>query len=197
MPNEVSYFGISGCQYAIGTADPVSMPFAKSLALNAVFNKQPIYADNMLILEAPSDQGYEGTLGLTTLSAAYEKALGMRLDLAEGSALVNQTELKRHNLYFETNGVYDDGTVFVIKNWLMGVTVAKPGRNYASKTDNIEFGEYAMPIRIFGTPVLTALGDEYRDANGNKKIAFIISCKPADTGYDTFEDAVPEAEMAA
>jgi hypothetical protein len=179
---------------------PVAMKFMQSVALNPQLdlNGSPLRADNKVILSLPNDNGYDGTIGLSNLDKAYEIANGYAMALSAGHATVNAVKFKKHCIYFETVGVYDDGDVFMIKNWLLNVVTAKPGKNYVTKGENIEFGAYEVPIKIYGVPVMDAAGTaEYVDEAGMRRTAYMISSIPTDTGYATFGDTVPVVKMAS
>jgi len=174
-------------------APPVAMKYAKSMALNPLFNKQPLYADDRLILEVPSDTGFEGTLGMTSADPNYESALGFAMELVGGGiAQVDAVGLRRHCLYFEATGAKEDGTVHQIKTWVLEVTTAKSGKNYATTGESVEFGTHEVPVRVYGAELLDAAGEKYTDENGNERRVFIVSSKPGDENYATFGDAVPD-----
>jgi len=207
---DTAYFGLRNMKYAFpletAGADakwkdkwgkPVDMPYAKSMALSALVNKAQLYADDRLVLEVPSDTGYDGTMGMTSPDPDYEIALGFAAQLASGAmAQLDAVDLRRHCLYFEASGKREEGPAYQIKSWLLEVTTAKSGKNYATKGENIEFGTHEVPIRLYGAPLLDANGEPFVDENGMERTVFIVSSRPDDADYETFGDAVPDLTVA-
>lgn len=194
---QAGFFGLSDCRFALPGQTPIPMRFAQNLALNPKLSTTKLQADNVTIIEVPSDQGFEGTLGLSNECMEYAKAMGYVLVLEDGAiAYVDVVQLPKHFIYYENLGVYDDGTTFVMKNWLMGVTTAKSGKNYTTKGDSPEFGKHEMPLVVYGEPLKKSSGDVYIDENGFTRLAQRIVAIPGNPGYETFEQQIPEAKVA-
>lgn len=202
---QAGYFGLRNTKYAMedetapgGWLPPVSVPFAKSLSLNTSISSSPLYGDDRKIVDVPVDKGYEGTVGLTTLDFDYEVALGYSVKLADGTrAQLDAVQLKKHCLYFETQGAREDNSIFTIKSWLLNITTAKAGKSYTTKGDNIDFGSHEMPIVVYGAPLVDSVtGENFVDEDGNERYVHILSSYPGDAGYATFGDAVPEPKYA-
>lgn len=204
MSKTPGYFGLKSCKYAFpatgGTwGAPVSLPYAQSLSLSTKINTATLDADDRRVIEVPSDNGYDGTLGLSNLDQDYEAALGYSIVLDNGTvAQLDAVALKKHCLYFETTGANEDNSTFLLKTWLVNVSTSKAGKNYTTKGDNVEFGKHEVPISIYGTPLIDAVtGEEFVDENGMTRMVYMVSSVPGDAGYATFGDAVPDLEYTA
>lgn len=191
---EVAFFGISNMKYAMRGETPTIKPIvgAKNLGLTSQISTQPLYADNKKVFEAISDQGYEGNIGLTVRPIEYETDLGLALKLAVGTAQTSQTDAPLHEVYFEYEIGYDDNTTKTAKVWLFGVSVRKAAQNFSTRAENIEFGEYSMPVTATPQQIMDATGaNPFRNESGHIVKTSILVCMPGEEGYDTFENTVP------
>ena len=196
-PQVVTYFGIENAKYAIG-ASVKSLTPAKNLALNTLINKSAQTGNNTTIFEAISDQGFEGTLGLTAQPEEYETALGLIKELAAGKAQLKQVDAPKHALYYEVNLGLDDNTTQVLKCWVLGVTVQRASRTHTGMGESTEFGEYSMPIRAVPQTIFENDGTTpAKDAKGHVLKACLVTCAPGEDGYDTFDATVPELKLPA
>lgn len=195
MARLATYYGISNCKYALTReAVPAPLPFAQSLALNALLDTTPLFADNKKILEVPVDKGYDGTVGFTYLDESYEEALGYAINIdGGGRAMLDVVSLPKHFFYFETVGVHEDGGSVVIKCWILNMSTTKGGKNYTTKGDNLDFGSHEMPITVYGDELKKPDGSEYRDPKtGFARKVFWVTSKPGDADYEDFEKKVPD-----
>ena len=179
-------------------AKAISMLYAKNLSLNPVMEAVEQYGDNTLIFRVPKDDGYEGQLGAVAPDFELEKSAGYAMEGADGLLRTNMPFYTRGALYYEFKETDATGRDSMTKVWLYNVELGKGAENYTGDTKSISFGEYQYPIRAYGDKVMTTTGDaEYRDARGLGRTVAMMICRPEDTGYATFGDAVPVPKVAA
>jgi len=198
-------FNIKNVKYAFpdatggySGADIVALGGAANLSLERQYSEQEIYADGQIAYIIPSDKGINGTLGLVTLDDDYEIAVGRKIELDGGIASVQQLSSKAHALYFECNGIDEDGQRITLKNWIFEVVSGAPTEAYAQDTENINPQNISMTLKITGVNLKASSGDDdYIDAQGNNRKVTVWTKCPDDTGYDTFDKTVPSPKMKA
>ena len=165
---------------------------AANLTLEAQYTEQEIFADGRIAYTVASDHGLNGTLGMVTLDDNYEIDMGRKMKLANGLAHVEQKKNQKHAIYFETDGLYDDGERFTIKNWIYGVTSGKPNETYEQDTDSgINPQNYSISLNILGTLLMNSTGSTpYIDEKGNQRQVWWLSSTPEDPEYENFDKTV-------
>lgn len=164
-------FGIKNVKYALKTVNadgtvtfgaPVALPGATEIALPPVGEIVKKYADNVLYVRIPVNQGYDGTLSVFYVPDSFARdVLGMTFDqngvLVEGSGAAI-TE-------FALMGEFDTDTTRK-KRWLMyNCTAGRSDLNGATKEDTVDPQAFSIPITaapLDGTEVIKAsyLGDD-------------------------------------
>ena len=177
----------------VGT--PVSIPYITAVSLAPILSTTDQYANNRLVLQIPKDNGYDGELGTTAPDPGLEKALGYLMDGEDGKIKADMVTYKRVNLYYEMLMEYENQATQVRKVWLYNVQIGKGEENSSTDAESVEFGTYAYPIQVYGTPLLSAEDTEYIDENGMRRMAYMIYSDPGDSNYATFGNAVPEAVL--
>jgi hypothetical protein len=201
MSNQIT-FGVKNVKYAVKSegsyGTPVALAKADAISLEPTYESTPVYGDGVVMAELTKDQGMTGTLTIVQEALAYEIAMNRKEELATGlNADVSQIDSIEHALYFEVHQ-QTDGVRSVKKIWLLNVTSGKPGESYTQIKDSVEVTNFDIPLTIRGDLKLSADGlSVYKDANGNEKYVTKISATPDYSGYETFEDAVPEPKAAA
>lgn len=197
----LGYHGVDSAKYKkrADGATVTNMPYIKNISLDRQINITPQYANNRLLCNITSDNGYTGNLGTTAQDADFETELGMIVRLHDGSqATVNRVGSPRMDYYYEFNQVSEEGVTQVAKVWLLNVEFREPSQNHATDTDSKDFGEYIYPFTVYGDRLLDSDGKtDYVDDNGNKLTCYRIISLPGDTGYDSFESAVPTPKLPA
>lgn len=191
---QLTQYGISNVRYAMPGGKVKELPFAQTLTLNTQFSTTALYADNAKQLEVPSDKGYEGTLGLTTIPAEYEEDLGYVKIMPDGSrATLTTKAMKKHALYFETIGVDEDGNSFVMKVWMPSCTVAKPNKTYNTMAESPDFDKAELPLAVYPITGLNADGTPNIDPDTGHTTEYCFrTAKPGDACYENFGDSVPD-----
>lgn len=174
--------------------------YLKSVSLDPQINSTAQYANNRMVLNIPTDNGYTGELGVTAQDPALETAIGRTMKLANGAlATVGGAGTRRlEGLYYEFYEEDETDGRSAVKVWLLGVELGASSVNNSTDQDSVEFGAYSYPVTVYGTRVLKDTGeDEYVDERGLPRQCYMMVSRPDDTGYATFGDSVPEARMAA
>jgi len=176
----------------------VNVPYVKSINLNTVLEDVTQYANNVRILLLPSDQGFNGSIGVTDADPVLDEAQGYSVTTDDGNILaLDASTYKANNIYYEFKRVFAGGISKTVKAWLYNVKIGKSNKTHNTDTNTITFTDYEYPIDVLGDPALNADGSEYRDENGNKRKAFMILAYPDDANYEGFEDACPDPIMPA
>ncbi|MHC1694618.1 MAG: hypothetical protein AB9835_04935 [Eubacteriales bacterium] len=164
-----------------------------------MFSKQDVYASNQLILSVPNDQGYDSTLGVTGQDIDFEVAIGHAMLLNGGYASIEVKDLRRFDMYYEYVLHPDGGYAYVVKVWLLNIAVTgKPAWQHDTDTESLTIAPYQYSMKHYGDVIKAATGDAiFTDANGFSYKAFIMRSIPTDTGYATFEAAVPVPKVPA
>lgn len=195
------FHGVNALKYAVlGGASKTVVPaaYVVGVSLSRQINKTQNHANNRMVCEVASDNGYTGTVNTTAPELDLETALGMVINVAGGArAVVTRGATPRVSLYFETIVNYEDGTNEVVKTWLLNVGVSEPESiEHNTDTDSVTFGSYAYPITVYGQPLKAASGDnDYVDDKGFTHRVFRMDSYPGDEGYATFGASVPEPKM--
>ncbi len=181
MANKVKY-GISNVYYALATdngqgvltyGNPVAMPGARSLSLEAQGETTPWYADNIIYYTSNSNNGYQGDFELAMLPDSFRKDILGEVEDQNG-LLVEKADAstKEFALLFQFEG--DDKA---IKHCLYRCTATRPAVSASTKEENVE--PQTDTITITAMP---RINDH------------VVKCKCGDgaTGYDTFFSAVVE-----
>lgn len=201
MNQSVGFHGVEGVKYCPrvngqkGTT-MVDVPYAQSIALSTVLNNTDRYADNRLVLQIPSDDGYDGTFGASARNDDLEKALGYLNETAAGLVKTNIPYYSRGDFFYTFKAEFENAPAQVYKVWLLNVQCGKTAENANTDTNSINFGAYEYPIRVYGDNAVTSDGDPYLDENGFKRVVTMIVSRPGDSGYDTFENEVPDPIMS-
>lgn len=200
--------GIRNTKVAIGTntdgdetwGTPFAVPFAKSISLPITNNDLDIYADDMLQLSIPSDQGYNGNVNYTNRSEELEEKLGYITKEIDGGGFadIKTYGYKKAAFYYETQTTMSDGTAVTAKNWLLNVTIGKPQISSTGDTDSISVEDVQYPLKVIGVAQKTSEGTGIaRDEKGFEIMIRRVCKVPGDEGYETFENAVPEPKAKA
>lgn len=193
-------FNVKNGQYAVkssGDSWQVSpLTWLTSFSKEKDLSTTDIFGDGEKLLTLVNDKGFTGTLGMTAQDEEYNKALGFAQVLASGTGEVQQLSAVQHAIYFETQYAGEDGITKTKKVWVFGVETQAPSESYEQNTDSINQSTVEYAITIKGVDLMDSTGSTvYRDTNGNTKKCFTLSCKPGDTGYDTFENSVPTPKV--
>ena len=192
------YHGAANGKYVVvgeTVGTPVSIPYITAVSLAPILSTTDQYANNRLVLQIPKDNGYDGELGTTAPDPGLEKALRYLMDGEDGKIKADMVTYKRVNLYYEMLMEYENQATQVRKVWLYNVQIGKGEENSSTDAESVEFGTYAYPIQVYGTPLLSAEDTEYIDENGMRRMAYMIYSDPGDSNYATFGNAVPEAVL--
>ena len=202
MNNSVGFHGVEGVKYCPrvngqkGTT-MIDVPFAQSIALNTVLSNTDRHADNRLVLQIPSDDGYEGTFGASARNDDLEKALGYMNETATGLLKTNVPYYSRGDFFYTFKAEFENAPAQVYKVWLLNVQCGKTAENASTDTNSITFGAYEYPLRVYGDDAVTSSGEAYLDSNGFRRVVTMMVSRPGDDGYDTFGNQVPSPVMAA
>ncbi len=196
------YHGCANAKYKASgeVASVTNLDYVKSISLDPQINKTPQHANNRLVLNVASDNGYTGNLGVTAKDPELEKAIGRAVETATGEiAIVGGAGVTRlDGLYYEFKEEREKLPPIVIKVWLLNVEISPASENASTDADSIEFGAYEYPITVYGDPLKTSTGDaDYVDENGNRLTCFMIISKPGDAGYAAFGNTVPTPKAKA
>lgn len=189
-------FNVKNVMYAVKGAggtygEPQDLAYATSISLEADYSETKLYGDGQVITVLGNDKGKTGTLGVINLEKEYEVAMKRAMEVQGGLADVQQRSTVAHAIYFETDAL-DDGIAKTVKVWLLNVTTGKASESYSQTEDSPTINGYEYPLSVLGESVKTADGSAiYYDENGNEIVAYQITSYPGDTGYATFEEAVP------
>ena len=195
------FHGVDALKYAVlggETTTVVPSEYVVGVSLSRQINKTQQHANNRMVCEVASDNGYTGTINTTAPETDFETALGMVMNVAGGArAVVNRGATPRVSIYFETIVNYENGTNEVVKTWLLNVGVSEPESiEHNTDTDSVTFGSYAYPITVYGETLKAASGDnDYVDAKGFKHRVFRLDSYPGDEGYANFGASVQEPKM--
>ena len=195
------FHGVDALKYAVrgsGSATVKDVAYAVGVSLSRQINKTQNYANNRMVCEIESDNGYTGTVNTTAPEIDFETALGMVMNVSGGArAVVSRGSTPRTDLYFETIVNYEDGTSEVVKTWLLNVSVSAPESvEHNTDTDSATFGSYAYPITVYGDTIKDSTGSaDYVDERGFKHRCFRLVSYPGDEGYDDFGTTVPAPKM--
>lgn len=142
MANKIKY-GISKCYYAVATddgtgvltyADPVALPGAVSLSLEAQGDTNTFYADNIAYFTSSANNGYQGDLELALLPDSFRTAvLGEILD-QKGMYVERANDVqKEFALLFQFEG--DESAT---KHCMYRCVASRPATNGSTKEESIE-----------------------------------------------------------
>ena len=196
------YHGCANAKYKASKADAAvtNLDYVVNISLDPQINKTPRYANNRMVLNVMSDNGYTGNLGVTAKDPELEKAIGRAIAISTGgTGIVGGAGATRlDGLYYEFKEEREKQPTIVKKVWLLNVELSPASENAATDADSVSFGEYVYPITVYGETVKASTGDaDYVDENGNRLTCFMIICAPGETGYDTFDKSVPVPKAAA
>jgi hypothetical protein len=168
------------------------LAYANSISLEADYNEIKLHGDGQILAVLGDDKGKTGTLSVINIEKDYELDMKRALEVDAGLADVQQRGSVAHALYFETDAI-EDGVPKTVKHWLFGVTTGKASETYEQTQDDPTINPYEYPLTVLGVNLKNNLGTaDYKDANGNTVKVFRVTSFPGDTGYDTFDDTVPE-----
>ncbi len=151
-----------------------------------------LYGDGEVVLALTNDSGISGTLETTAHDIDFEKDLGFIEEIAQGLADVQVSGSKTVSVGFECYDLDDMGNQKTKKVWLLGVNVAPASESLSQNTDSMNDSPASYGLTVKGENLKNSTGTEdYKDANGNTKKVYKISCLPTDEAYSTFFDTVP------
>lgn len=178
MSNKVKY-GLKNVHYAVVTevggavsyGNPVSVPGAVNLVLNAAGENVKFYADDTIYYEENTNDGYEGTLEMALIPDSFRcDVLGDEVD--DNGAIIENKDTKAKNfaLMFEF-----DGDAKKVRHVLYRVLPTRPNLESSTTTNTKE--PKTETINISAKPAIDT-GDVR------------ARLKQDDTGYSTFFTAV-------
>ena len=143
MANKIKY-GISKCYYAVATddgagnltyANPVALPGAVSISLDAQGDSNTFYADNIAYFTSNANNGYQGDLELALLPDSFRTdVLGETLDQTKGIYLEHaNVPTIEFALLFQFEG--DENAT---RHCMYRCTASRPGTNGSTKEESIE-----------------------------------------------------------
>ena len=101
-------------------------------------------------------------------------------------------------MYYEFLERDENGQPSKVKCWMYNVEVGKGTGTHTTDESSVTFGTYTYPMRVYGDPLMDSTGSaKYVDEKGLGRTAFMYTCRPSETGYDTFGDSVPVPQVAA
>ena len=200
-----AYHGVEGVKFALKTStgyaegeEMLPVLYAKSLNPSSLLEAVEQYADDRLLFRVPNDKGYDVELGTTGPDQELEKAAGYAMEGASGLISVSQVAYARGALYYEFKERDESGQPSMVKCWMYNVEVGKGTGTYTTDESSVTFGTYTYPMRVYGDPLMDSAGTaKYVDEKGLGRTAFLYTCRPGETGYDTFGDSVPTPKVAA
>lgn len=199
MKKSAGYHGIQNAKIAKGeTITPLE--YVKNLSLDPQINSTPQHADNRMVLNIQTHNGFTGNLGSTAKDPAVEKELGYSVDISTGGTGIvgGAGNVTLDGLYYEFFEEIEKGARRVVKAWLLSVELSPSSENYETDADGASFGDYVYPVTVYGSTLKAATGDtDYIDENGNRLTCYMILRRPDDTGYATFGDEVPVPKIKA
>lgn len=176
--NKIKY-GLKNVHYAVVTevggavsyGNPVSVPGAVNLVLNAAGENVKFYADDTIYHEENTNDGYEGTLEMALIPDSFRcDVLGDEVD-DNGAIIENKdTKVKNFALMFEF-----DGDAKKVRHVLYRVLPTRPNLESSTTTNTKE--PKTETINISAKPAIDT-GDVR------------ARLKQSETGYDTFFSAV-------
>lgn len=191
-------FNVQNVKYATksgsGWGTPVAYGSAKKMALESEGSSKKIYGDGQVICTLVNDRGKKATLTVNNISDSFEIAAGRKMAVTGGVADVSQQKAVDFAVYFETCGMDDTGKEIVAKTWLFGVkSVARPAESFDQNTDDINESSFDLALEINGVNLKASGGaTDYVDSSTGKTVkVWQVTAMPTDTGYSTFENAVP------
>lgn len=196
------FHGVDSPKYAVLGGDAATVKdaaYVVGVSLSRQISKTQKYANNRMVCEIASDNGYTGTINTTAPELDLETALGMVMNVAGGArAVVSRGSTPRADVYFETIVNYEDGTNEVVKTWLLNVAISEPESiEHSTDTNSATFGDYAYPITVYGEMLKASTGDaDYVDDKGFKRRVYRLDSYPGDEGYTSFGSTVPAPKMA-
>lgn len=175
----------------------LSVLYAKNLNPSSLLEAQEQYADDQMLFRVPNDKGYDIELGTTAPDTELEKAAGYALEGASGLISAGLAYYARGALYYEFTERDADGLPSQVKCWVYNVELGKGTGTHTSDASAVEFGSYSYPMRVYGDPLMDGEGSAaYVDERGVGRTAFMYTCRPGDTGYETFGASVPVPKLA-
>ena len=188
-------FNIQNVKYAMLNGDhfdtPVNYGTSRTIALEPSQSTKDIYGDGKRICSIISDKGKTGTLTTNNVSDDFEIAVGRKIKTKNGIAEISQTKNPIFALYFETCGIDEDGGMPLAKTWLYGVTApTRPSETFNQSEDDINESTFDTALKIAGTNLKTAEGENYKDEKGNEIMVWQQTVVEGDEGFDTYGDEV-------
>ncbi len=189
-------FNIKNLKYALedgsgGYETIKELAYASAIALEAEYSETKIFGDGEIIGTIGTDKGKSGGLTVINIEDHYELDTGRSMMTDAGIADIQQRKSVRHAIYYEVEAMVD-GVMQTIKNWLFGCTTGKAGESYEQTEDEPTINPYEYPLTVLGVILLDTAGtDPYTDDDGNTYRVTRATKYPGDTGYATFQNAVP------
>ena len=197
--NKMFKFNVKNVKYAVkngaGYGTVKELAYAESLSLEADYNETKLFGDGQILAILGDDKGKTGTLGVINIEDHYEIDMGRAKQIEGGIADIQQRHSIDHAIYYEIEALVE-GDVITIKNWLYGCITGKANETYEQTKDDPTINTYEYMLSVLGKNLKDETGTEdYVDENGNKVKVFRLTAYPDDTGYETFEDAVPVTKL--
>lgn len=188
---------IANVKYAVKNGDSwgdfVEYGPSAKLAIQAESSSTPIYGDGEVIMTLVREKNKTATLTTLNICDSYEIAMGRKMQVDQGVVDIAQSKSVEHVIYFETQGVYEDGETYVAKTMLYGVTSTRPAETYDQNTDEKNMSSFDTNMSIKGIKLKKASGGgNFKDANGNEVIVWNLTVEPNASDYDSFGSAVVE-----
>lgn len=190
----LAQFNVKNGQYKTGSTGSLSsLTWLTKVSLDKDLATKVIYGDGEKQITLMNDKGFTGSLGVSARDIEFETANGMQLEVANGTAEIQQTSVLENAIYFETEFVGKDGLVKTKKVWLFGVEVSAPSEALDQNQDDITIAAFEYGITVKGVYLKASTGtDDYVDSvTGGKVKVFKLSNIPTDSTFETFGDSVP------
>ena len=159
MANKIKY-GLKNVYYAVATisdadntatyAEPVAIPGAVNLSLDAQGENEPFYADNIIYYLSVSNNGYEGDLEIADVPRSFEKDVLGAIDDAKNVLIEDANVQPIHfALLFQF-----EGDVKATKHVLYNCVASRPTVSGATKEETIT--PETTTLAITATPIHNA-----------------------------------------
>lgn len=199
-------FNIHDAKYALETAAktwsaPVPFTYAEKLAVSADTQIKKKSGDGKIVDIRSVEPTQALALTLTAVDEAFEIAMKRKMTVTNGIIDIEQKSTPKFALYAEIN-VADAGEPDEIwKVWYYGIySPSRPKDTYSQNTEsgiNESSAEYEF-IQIGTNLEALSTTDDYVDSTTGKKIkVWRQICKPTDSNYSTFGNAVPTPKATA
>lgn len=197
-------FNILNAKWAMmledGTYDkPKSFgPISRKIALETDSSTKKIFGDGSCQAYIINDKGKSAVLTTNILNDEFEKDMGRKMQTANGIASIKQQKVPTFALYFETEGVMEDGRMgATAKSWIYGVkSPTAPSETFEQTTEDINETVYETSFEASGEILKDAEGKEYKDDKTKCPVrVWWLTSTPDMTNFNTFGDSVVMPKM--